>query len=668
MSKKEIHKRIINLRKELKEHNYKYYVLAQPEISDYEYDIKMKELQRLEEKYPEFFDENSPTQRIGDDRNLQFKQEKHKYPMLSLGNTYSEQEMVDFDRRVKRLIGENFHYVCELKYDGVAVSLIYENGKLKQGITRGDGITGDDVTANIKTIRSIPLELRGNTYPAEFIIRGEVFMPHPTFEMLNKAKEDKGEMPFANPRNAASGTLKLQNSSLVAKRKLDCFLYYMLGENLPFRSHFQNIIKAKQWGFKVPEHIKKVNNLHEVFDYIHYWEKERKNLLFDIDGIVVKVDSLEQQEELGFTAKSPRWAISYKFKAEQVETKLLTIDYQVGRTGAITPVANLEPVQLAGTTVKRASLHNADQIELLDVRLKDIVKVEKGGEIIPKVVGVNIDKRSPATEKIDFIEHCPVCGTKLVRKEGEAKHFCPNEMACPPQIKGKIEHFISRKAMDIGGGEATVNLLYQKKLITDVADLYKLKKEDLIGLERWGEKSAQNLIDNIEKSKHVPFQRVLYALGIRYVGSTIAKILAGHMHSIDKLMNASFEELTAIDEIGDKIAESIIQFFDVESNRKIIERLRLAGINFETNAKELQTESSTLEGKTIVISGTFEKHSRNELKALIEKHKGKNTSSISKNTNYLLAGANIGPKKKDKAHKLGIPIISEDDFLNLLNE
>ncbi|MCF6242484.1 MAG: NAD-dependent DNA ligase LigA, partial [Bacteroidales bacterium] len=643
-----------------------YYGKAQPELSDYEYDMLIKELQDLESAHPEFYDPNSPTQRVGSDINKEFKQVKHKYGMLSLSNTYNEGELRDFDGRVRKLINQAPVYVCELKFDGTAIGLSYEQGVFVRAVTRGDGVVGDDVSDNVRTIKSIPLKLRGSDYPDEFEIRGEIFMPRKVFEELNKQRIEAGEEPYINPRNTAAGSLKLQNSAEVAKRKLDCYLYYMLGENLPSDSHYENLQYAKKWGFKISEHIKLAKNIDEVLEYINYWDVHRKELPYDIDGIVIKVDSLSLQKQLGFTAKSPRWAISYKFLAERVATKLLSVDYQVGRTGAITPVANLEPVFIAGTTVKRASLHNADQIELLDLHINDTVFVEKGGEIIPKVVAVDIDNRPQDAQKINYITHCPECGTELVRKEGEAKHYCPNEYACPPQIKGKIEHFISRKAMNIDGlGAETIDLLFEKGLVHNIADLYELKKEQLVPLERMGEKSAENIIKGIEESKKVAFHRVLFALGIRYVGETVAKKLAEYFSSIDALANASFDDLIAVDEIGDKIAESVIEYFQSERNTELINRLKNYGLQFSAeNNDRIKTEK--LKGLSIVISGVFQKHSRDEYKEMIAASGGKNTSSISKKTDYLLAGDKMGPAKLEKAQKFGVKIISEDEFLEMI--
>jgi DNA ligase (NAD+) len=658
--------RIAELRKQLNEHNYKYYVLSQPSISDFEYDMLLKELIDLEKAHPEFYDPDSPSQRVGDDRNQEFQQVRHAYPMLSLSNTYSKEELTEFHSRVRKVIAGKVEYICELKYDGASISLTYDKGKLVQAVTRGDGETGDDVINNIRTIRSIPLRLKGRDYPNRFVMRGEVFLPRSGFEKMNREREEAGEIPFANPRNAASGTLKIQNSSQVAKRPLDCFLYYMLGEDLPYESHFENLQKAREWGFKIPEYIRKCYALDEVFEFTDYWENERTNLPFDIDGIVVKVNSYRQQRDLGYTAKSPRWAIAYKYKAEQALTRLISIDYQVGRTGAITPVANLEPVKLAGTVVKRASLHNADQIELLDIRINDFVYIEKGGEIIPKVVGVDKSKREIFSQPVRYIEDCPVCHTSLVRKEGEAKHYCPNEDGCPPQIKGKLEHFVSRRAMDIGLAEATIAQLYNHGLLKDVADFYSLKKEDLVNLERFAEKSADNLVKSIAKSVNVSFDRVLYALGIRYVGETVAKRLVAHFKNIDILMNASFEELTGVDEIGDTIAESIIDYFKIEKHKQLISRLKVAGVTLGMKGGPTESISHKLKDKTFVISGVFEGFSRDELKSMIEKHGGKHVSSVSSKTDYIVAGENMGPSKMKKAQELGIQIIREKEFLKLI--
>ncbi len=666
MDRDHARRRIDELRRELNEHNYRYYILAMPVISDYEYDMKMKELVDLERQYPEFSDPLSPSQRIGDDSSQEFEQVTHRYPMLSLGNTYSLEELADFDARVRKVITGPLYYVCELKYDGTAIGITYRDGRLVRAVTRGDGLRGDDVTVNVKTIRSIPLLLQGNGYPAEFEIRGEIIMPREVFDRLNRERLEQNEPAFANPRNAAAGTLKLQNSSLVARRRLDCFFYFLLGDTLPYDSHFDNLTSARQWGFKVPDTMKRCRSLDEVHDYIREWETKRYSLPFDTDGIVVKVDSYRQQQMLGFTAKNPRWAISYKYKAEQAATRLLSIDYQVGRTGAITPVANLEPVLLAGTTVKRASLHNADQIALLDIRLGDTVLVEKGGEIIPKIVGVRQDQRLPGSAPVTFITRCPECGTALVREEGEARHYCPNESGCPPQLKGRIIHFISRRAMDIDSlGEETVDLLFRKGLIRDAADLYHLKKEQLIPLERMGDKSAANIINSIEGSKKVPFERTLFALGIRYVGETVAKKLARHFKDIDTLVAASTESLLEVEEIGERIAGSIRSFFANRDNTELLERLKKAGLCFSTGLGEKNRVSDKLSGLTFVISGTFTRFSRDELKKMIEENGGKTAGSVTAKTSYIIAGENMGPAKLEKARKLGIAIIGEEDFLKM---
>jgi DNA ligase (NAD+) len=671
MNREKAQQRIQELTKELREHNYRYYQEDAPIISDYDFDMLLKELQELERAFPQWADPNSPTIRVGGGITKSFETVIHKYPMLSLSNSYSKEELLDFDVRVQKLAGKAVQYTCELKYDGVAIGISYKNGRIHQAVTRGDGTKGDDITTNVKTIRSVPLQLKGD-YPEEFEIRGEIFYPLSVFSQINQKREASGGALLANPRNAASGTLKMQDSAIVAERKLDCFLYYVLGENLPFRSHLGNIRAAASWGFKAPAESKKLiqscNNMEEVFSFISYWDEKRSLLDFEIDGIVIKVDDYDIQEELGFTAKSPRWAIAYKFKAEQAETRLNEITYQVGRTGAITPVANLEPVLLAGTTVKRASLHNADQIEKLDIREGDIVKVEKGGEIIPKVVGVNLALRPKDSQATRYINKCPDCGTPLIRIEGEAQHYCPNTLSCPTQLKGKMTHFISRKAMDIEGlGEETIEQLYEEGLINDVADIYRLKAEELLPLERMAEKSVQNLIQGVENSKKIPFPRVLFALGIRHVGETVAQKLAKHFLTIDHLMSADLETLIAIDEIGNKIAESIIQFFDDERNRQLIERLRAAGLQFELEEKEEDKISSFLEGKSFVVSGVFNNYSRNDLKKTIEDHGGKNVGSISGKTDYLLAGDKMGPAKREKAEKLGVTILSEEEFDQMIS-
>lgn len=660
--------RIDRLREELHQHNYNYYVLNAPVISDREFDMLMKELQDLESKHPEHFDENSPSMRVGSDINKDFTQVQHKYPMLSLGNTYSEADVKDFYERVRKALNEPFEICCEMKFDGTSISLTYENGKLVRAVTRGDGVQGDDVTDNVKTIRTIPLVLKGDGYPKEFEIRGEILMPWNVFEELNREREAREEPLFANPRNAASGTLKLQNSAAVAARHLDAYLYYLLGDNLPCDGHYENLQEAARWGFKVSDITRKVQTLEEVFEFINYWDVERKNLPVATDGIVLKVNSLRQQRNLGYTAKSPRWAIAYKFQAEQALTRLHTVSYQVGRTGAITPVANLDPVQLSGTVVKRASLHNADIIQSLDLHINDMVYVEKGGEIIPKITGVDITQRQPDSQKVTFITHCPECGSPLVRYEDEAAHYCTNETACPPQIKGKIEHFISRRAMNIEGlGPETVDQFYQHGLIHNAADLYELTEDQLIGLERMGKKSAQNIIQGIEQSKQVPFERVLFALGIRFVGETVAKKLAKAMHSIDKLAAATLDELIQVDEIGGKIAQSILNYFANEANRDLIEHLRRAGVQLALTEETLSAQTDKLKGMSIVISGVFAKHSRDEYKQMIEQNGGKNVGSISSKTSFILAGENMGPSKLEKAQKLGVRIIDENEFLQMLD-
>lgn len=657
------------LRSELEQHNYNYYVLSAPTISDQEFDKKMKELQDLEAAHPEYYDPNSPTQRVGSDLSKEFEQVQHRYPMLSLGNTYSEEDVRDFYERTARSLNEPFEIVAELKYDGTSISLWYEKGRLVRAVTRGDGTKGDDVTANVKTIRSVPLRLRGNDYPEEVEIRGEVLLPWAEFDRLNKEREEQEEPLFANPRNAASGTLKQQNPAIVAARKLDAYLYYVLGEHLPADTHYGNLEAARRWGLKIPDVMKICHNLQDIFDYIHYWDTERKNLPVATDGIVLKVNSLRQQKNLGFTAKSPRWAIAYKFQAERAETRLNSVSFQVGRTGAITPVANLEPVLLAGTIVKRASLHNADIIEGLDLHIGDQVYVEKGGEIIPKIVGVNTEARTMMIgDKVRFITRCPECGTPLVRPEGEAAHYCPNDSGCPPQIKGRIEHFVTRRAMNINMGPETVEDLYEAGWVKNVADLYDLKITDLMSLERWAEKSARNLLNSLRESKSVPFERVLYALGIRYVGETVAKRLAMSFHSIDELMHASFEQLVAVDEIGDRIAQSVVTYFADERNRQIVERLRAQGLQMAVSEAVLANRSDRLKGLTFVISGTFSQHSRDEYKTMIEQHGGKNTGSVSGKTSYILAGENMGPAKLEKAAKLGVRIIHEDEFLKMIEK
>lgn len=661
---------IIQLRQELEQHNYRYYVLSDPVISDREFDEMMHQLQTLEEAHPEMADPLSPTQRVGSDLSKEFEQVVHTYPMLSLGNTYSESDVRDFYERTERALhGEPFEIVAELKYDGTSISLTYEQGRLLRAVTRGDGTRGDDVTANVKTIRSVPLCLQGNDYPALFEIRGEILLPWAEFDRLNKEREEQEEPLFANPRNAASGTLKQQNPAVVAARRLDAYFYYVLGEQLPAETHYDNLEAARRWGFKIPDVIRRCRSMAEVLDYIAYWDVERKNLPVATDGIVLKVNSIRQQKYLGFTAKSPRWAIAYKFQAERAETRLNSVSFQVGRTGAITPVANLEPVLLAGTVVKRASLHNADIIEGLDLHLGDQVYVEKGGEIIPKIVGVNRDARSILIgDKIRFIRTCPECGTPLVRAEGEAGHYCPNDIGCPPQIKGRIEHFVTRRAMNINIGPETIEDLYNAGLVKDAADLYTLKVPDLVRLERWAIKSAHNLLDSLAISKQVPFERVLYALGIRYVGETVAKRLANSFHSIEALRATSFEQLIAVDEIGDRIANSVRRYFADERNCHLVNRLQEIGLQMNISEVQLSNRSEKLKGKTIVISGTFLHHSRDEYKNLIEQHGGKNSGSVSGKTSFILAGDNMGPAKLEKAAKLGIQVMQEEEFLKLIGE
>ncbi|HRL70161.1 MAG TPA: NAD-dependent DNA ligase LigA [Flavobacterium sp.] len=665
----DIQNTIQTLREELNQHNYNYYVLDKPIISDYEFDVKLKQLQELENKYPEYFDESSPTQRVGGSITKNFKTITHDYRMYSLDNSYSKEELLDWEKRIQKVLGDvPLEYTCELKYDGASISITYENGILKRAVTRGDGFQGDDVTNNIKTIKSIPLKLKGN-FPATFDVRGEIILPFAGFEKMNQELIEIGELPYSNPRNTASGSLKLQDSAEVAKRPLDCLLYFLIGNNLPFKSQFEGLETARNWGFKVPKEGKLAHNLEEVFQYIEYWDTHRHNLPYETDGVVVKVNSFHYQDELGFTAKSPRWAIAYKFKSEQVSTKLNSISFQVGRTGSITPVANLEPVQLAGTIVKRASLHNADQIEKLDIRVGDTVFVEKGGEIIPKIIAVDLSKRPANSQPTKYITHCPECNTELVRSEGEANHYCPNFYGCPPQIIGRIQHFISRKAMDIEGlGGETVALLFNNGLVHNYADLYELTVEQILPLERMAQKSAENLVNGVANSKNIPFESVLFALGIRFVGETVAKKLAKHYRSIDALCQATLMDLILVDEIGERIAQSVLDFFDNEENRAIIERLKKHGIQFEIIEKINPNATNKLSGKTFVVSGVFEKFSRDDLKKAIEDNGGKVGSSISTKTDYVVAGDNMGPTKLDKANKLNIAIISEDDFIKLINE
>ena len=658
--------KIEQLRNELEQHNYNYYVLSAPTISDMEFDAKLKELQSLEEAHPEFYDPASPTQRVGSDISDGFTQVAHVYPMLSLSNTYSEGEVTEFYERVRKALNEDFELVCELKYDGTSISLTYENGLLQRAITRGDGEKGDDVTANVKTIRSIPLRLRGQ-YPALFEIRGEILMPWAVFDELNREREAQEEQLFANPRNAASGTLKLQNPSIVASRKLDAYLYYMLGEKLPSNTHSGNLNAAREWGFKVSDATKVCKTLNEVFDFINYWDGERKNLPVATDGIVIKVNSLNQQKNLGYTAKSPRWAIAYKFQAEKALTRLNSVSYQVGRTGAVTPVANLDPVQLSGTTVKRASLHNADIIESLDLHIGDMVFVEKGGEIIPKITAVDLSARVLIGDKVKFIRNCPECGAALVRIEGEAAHYCPNDNACPPQIKGKMEHFVSRKAMNIDGlGSETIALLFENKLLLNIADIYDLKVNDLARLERLGNKSAQNIKSSVEKSKEVPFERVIFALGIRFVGETVAKKLAFAFKNIEALEKATFDELVAVDEIGERIANSVQAYFADERHVEMLSRLKAYGLQMSVSEDKMKPAGNSLSGMSVVISGTFLYHSRDEYKTMIEQNGGKNVGSVSAKTSFILAGANMGPEKLKKAESLGVRLLNEEELLAML--
>jgi len=668
MATENIQQRITELRSLLDDYNYCYYVLSQPVVSDLEFDQLMKELEKLEAEHPEMFDPNSPTQRVGSDLNKEFEQVRHQYSMLSLSNCYSEEEVRDFDQKIRKLTDQNFEYVCELKYDGTSISLRYKNGIFDKAITRGDGTFGDDVTANVRTIKSIPLKLKGSGFPKEFEIRGEILLPFSEFDRINQEREEIGEQLFANVRNAASGTLKSQKSSVVAERNLDAYFYYLLGENLPSDGHLENLLAAKEWGFKISPDTEKCQNIDEVILFIRKWNTKRFDLPVATDGIVIKVNSLSLQSYLGTTAKSPRWAIAYKYKAEQASTILQSVSYQVGRTGAVTPVANLEPVLLAGTTVKRASLHNADIIKNLDLHLGDTVFVEKGGEIIPKIVGVDSNSRHPMASPVGFIKNCPECGTSLVRNEGEAAYYCPNEDGCPPQIKGKMEHFISRKAMNIDGlGQETIDLLYSEGLIRNIADIYELRKEQISRLERLGDKSAERILNSLEESKNIPFEKVLFALGIRFVGETVAKILANRLISIEQIETASLEQLTAIDEIGGRIAESVRKYFSNPDNIVLVNRLKEKGLQMQIDEAGLANRSEKLNGLTIIISGTFEKNSRDDLKKMIEQNGGKNVSSISKNTSYLLAGNNIGPSKLEKAEKLNIPIISEDDFLKMID-
>jgi DNA ligase (NAD+) len=660
---------ILRLTKLINHHNHLYYVESLTEISDFEFDGLLRELQDLEAKFPEFAYSNSPTKRVGGDLTKKFETVSHRFPMLSLSNSYSEEEIIEWENRIKKLIDQDIEYVCELKYDGVAIGIRYENGQLKQAVTRGDGEKGEDVTTNVRTIRTIPLSLKAD-FPDDFEIRGEIFMPSSVFEKLNNQRAESGEQLFANPRNTASGTLKMQDSKIVSSRGLDSYLYGVYGNQLSADGHFESVKKAGEWGFKIPSakdrFIEKNQSIEGIMNFIHFWDQHRFSLPFEIDGVVIKVNSYRQQQQLGFTAKSPRWAIAYKFKAHRVETELLSVDYQVGRTGAVTPVANLNPVQLGGTTVKRASLHNQDQIEKLDLHIGDRVYVEKGGEIIPKIVGVNVEARKHNFQRIIFPHNCPVCSSLLVRKDGEAGHFCTNYKACPPQVKGKIDHFIARKALNIDGlGEETVDLLYENNLVKNVGDLYQLTFDQLLKLDRMAEKSANNLLQGLENSKNIPFERVLFGLGIRFVGETVAKKLAKHFGSVDELIKASYEELIEVDEIGEKIAYSVIEYFSDIESVKLIDDLKKVGLQFQTTKS--QSIEGVLTGKTVVVSGVFSSFSRDEMKELIEQNGGKSGSSISSKTDFLVAGENMGPSKLKKAVDLGVKILSEDEFVKLLN-
>ncbi|HKK43211.1 MAG TPA: NAD-dependent DNA ligase LigA [Bacteroidales bacterium] len=668
MKKSEARERIEKLRSEIEKHNYNYYVLNQPLISDFEFDILLNELATLERKYPEYQSADSPTKHVGSDLTKEFMQYEHRYPMLSLGNTYNEEELRDFDNRIKKTVTGPLEYVCELKFDGASISITYRNGNLFRALTRGDGNSGDDVTLNVRTIKNIPHSVNKAGIPDEFVIRGEILMPRAVFDSLNDERIKTGSSPFANPRNAAAGTLKILDPRIVASRSLECMVYFLLTENLPHETHYENLRAASDWGFYVPESIRLCHNIDDVMAFINHWNTERKNLPYDIDGVVIKVNSLAMQKALGFTAKSPRWAIAYKFKAEQVLTKLLSVAFQVGRTGSVTPVANLEPIFLSGSTVKRATLHNEDQINLLDLHINDMVFVEKGGEIIPKIVGVDHSYRNRDSKKVVFITNCPECGTPLVRNDGEANHYCPNYLHCPPQIKGRIEHFIGRKAMDIDGlGEETIDLLFNNELIRNFSDLYDLTEDQLIPLERMGAKSASNIMKSIRNSINTPYHRVLFALGIRHVGETVARTIASKFRNIDDLINADEEQIKGIHEIGPKIAGSIINYFADTENLEIIEKLRQKGLIFSAEEEDTKTGNS-LEGKSVVISGVFSRHSREEYKEIIKKNGGKNSSSVSGNTSFILAGENMGQSKRDKANNLGIKIITEDEFLSIIGE
>lgn len=668
MKQSEAKERIEKLRKEIENHNNRYYILNQPVISDFEFDLLLNELETLEKKFPQYISPDSPTLRVGNDITREFEQYEHSYPMMSLGNTYSEEDLRAFDARIQKTIEEQAGYVCELKFDGASISITYNNGILTRAVTRGDGIKGDDVTLNVKTIKSVPLRISAENIPSEFVVRGEIVMPRDVFDRLNEERIRTELTPFANPRNAASGTLKLLDPRMVSSRSLDCLIYFLLSDELPHNNHFDNLKKASDWGFSVPDSIRFCKDIEEVISFVKYWDSKRKNLPYDTDGIVVKVNSLELQEKLGYTAKSPRWAIAYKYKAEEVTTRLLSVAFQIGRTGNVTPVANLEPVLLSGSTVKRATLHNEEQIALLDLHINDMVFVEKGGEIIPKIVGVDHSFRNDSSRKVEFILNCPECGTPLIKNDGEANHFCPNYLHCPPQIKGRIEHFISRKAMNIEGlGEETIDLLYSENLIRNFSDLYDLEEEQLVPLQRMGEKSASNIIKSIKRSSETPYNRVLFALGIRHVGETVAKTIAERFITIESLINATPGELTDVREIGPKIAASIVTYFSDNENLEIIERLRQAGIKLKNEAKKIN-KGGKLQGKSIVISGVFQIHSREEYKELIEMNGGKNASSVSGNTSFILSGENMGQSKKERAMDLGVPLFNELEFLNMLSE
>lgn len=669
MSPAEAKNQIYSLTSELKQHNYNYYVLAMPTISDFEFDKKLEALITLEKQFPEFAESDSPTQKVGGDITKEFVTVRHKWPMLSLGNTYNEQELIDFDQRIRKAIGDNFEYVCELKFDGLSMSLTYEDGKLIRAVTRGDGVEGDDVTTNVRTINTIPRRLKEGNYPEHFEIRGEVFMHLKAFERLNNERVENGEQPYANPRNFASGTIKMQDSAEVAKRPLDCFLYFLYTDRPLFKTHWESLQAVKSWGFHINEHSKLCSTLDDVLAFIAGWDKKRFGLSYDIDGIVIKVNNYSQQQELGFTAKSPRWAIAYKFKAERVQTELLSVSYQVGRTGAVTPVANLKPVLLAGTTVKRATLHNANEMLRLDLHQGDWVFVEKGGEIIPKIISVNLEKRDPSAPTINYITHCPACNTLLERQEGEAAFYCPNDEGCPPQIVGKMQHFIGRKAMNIDGlGDETIETLYQRGFIHHISDIYELHRhsEELKKMGRFGEKSINNMLDGIEKSKQMPFEKVLFGLGIRYIGETVAKKLTTHFKTIDNLIAAPFEELVVAEEIGERIAHSLIEYFSNPKHLEEIEKLKVQGLQFIAEEKEMVLQSDKLGGKSFIISGVFEKYTRDELKDIIEQNGGKILSSISAKLSYLVAGDNMGPAKLEKANKLNIPIISDEELLGMI--